>query len=165
MLAACLGAAVVVGCAVDLCRGLERVWEICEQYKRISQCWNKSSCRRVREALSLTVCSLVQLHVGSNHSPVHAHLVRVSYVSSGMPASTLKSLAALLPSPTRLLLLDLAERLAVLLDRFFGIWSVGGRGCAEELLRDSVRPSQLRPSAHNARVRREGCRGIQAGAC
>jgi hypothetical protein len=51
-----------------------------------------------------------------------------------MPASTLISLADRAPSPARLLLLDRAERLALLLDRFFGIWSVGGRGCAEELL-------------------------------
>ena len=55
-----------------------------------------------------------------------------------IPASKLISLAPRVPSPTRLLLLDPAERLALLLDRFFGILSVGGRSCAEELLGDSV---------------------------
>ena len=77
--------------------------------------------------------------VQQSSSTAHTHLVRESYASSGIPASTLKSLA---PCGAKLLLLDLAEILALLFDLLFGILSVGGRCCAEALLGDSVRLDQ-----------------------
>ena len=85
---------------------------------------------------SLSLFSCMHLAITLHFSHVHTHLVKGSYVSSGLPASTLAlDRAASIDRPG---LLDRAETL-LLLDLLFGIWRVAA-GCEEELL-DSARVS------------------------